>query len=553
MADARDGSSSVVLSVFFEGTANRLRPPTTQVGLFFEQCDALDVTDLMPDNTDGVHNFKMGFDGCGVVSGLAGTIWAFGLSDQCKRAVSRVQDLLQHKGAPHRLLIINALGLSRGGIAALMLAQALSKVEGDLLSRVSLNLCLFDPVPGNLITTSKMLDPFGMTMANIAVDVSHCGAFLRRCLAIYPYEALPDLAFHAPVLPNLPPSCVLEEDATLGCHQGAFYAPGRVRPGGNLYASCLLSYLRVSSFLSRCGTPLPPPSMEAARMWEASSGCSPAASCDLRDACLQLMDAALHSALGTKPARRIAHTKQSRPPGAIIRNAAGQYLNRHHLALVAERAAENAASGGAGGGGKALASEWEDAPSEVAPCASFDSSQPPLLLLEVQRSPLSTESGGEDITTRNLAAEMADFALVREAAAWRGTEARAPPACVASCPRVLYMTGLPLHLSGWNGEFVLAMPNESPLRNGRPVWRRRPQSGLFMGVIGASVWFDGTRWVMQRDGEPDEGPYVLQSVLQSLPTPQGAWAEGDPGESALFADVDVNGSPIKAALGNMSM
>ena len=51
------------------------------------------------------------------------------------------------------------------------------------------------------------------------MDVSD--APIKRVLAIYPCEALPDLAFHAPILPKYPPGADVEEDATLGCHQGA--------------------------------------------------------------------------------------------------------------------------------------------------------------------------------------------------------------------------------------------------------------------------------------------------------------------------------------------
>ena len=82
-------------------------------------------------------------------------------------------------------------------------------------------------------------------------------------LAIYPYEPLPDLAFHAPLLPKYPDGAAVEEDATLGCHQGAFYPPSNAHP--QLMASCKLSEHRVLAFLETCGVKLPSKSAACAR------------------------------------------------------------------------------------------------------------------------------------------------------------------------------------------------------------------------------------------------------------------------------------------------
>lgn len=108
------------------------------------------------------------------------------------------------------------LGLSRGGIAAYMLARHACGLS--CASRLRLSLCVFDPVPGNLITTAKYLDLLGnVTTANRHIDLRSCR--IVRCLALYPADPLPDLAFHAPLLPDYPAGCEVEEDATLGCHQ----------------------------------------------------------------------------------------------------------------------------------------------------------------------------------------------------------------------------------------------------------------------------------------------------------------------------------------------
>ena len=56
----RMANDALTLTVFFEGTANRLSPITTQVGLFFQQCTALDMTDPQTACRES-SSFKMGF------------------------------------------------------------------------------------------------------------------------------------------------------------------------------------------------------------------------------------------------------------------------------------------------------------------------------------------------------------------------------------------------------------------------------------------------------------------------------------------------------------
>ena len=540
----------VILSAFFEGTANHLKPVTTQIGLFFEQCNAIDISDDLSGFEADVGSYKMGFDGCGVVAGVAGMIWAFGLSGQCQQVCNRVNDLLAQL-PPTCSLIINVLGLSRGGIAALMLAEALTDhLDETLRNRIELNLCLFDPVPGNLVCTSRFLQivPVGITTANSTMDVTRCGSMLRRCLAIYPFEALPAISFHAPLLASFPPTTELEEDSTLGCHQGAFYPPWRVHHFPPTYRACVVSYLRVHAFLSRCGTPLPPPTMESAHWWDGEPGTVVPAN-TLPSACLSIMNMEL--AVGAEPSSRVAH--QAKHAGHIVRHAAGRYLNRHHLQLELEVAA--AASGNSG----------------VAKVSHVDLSgigkdahdQRPLFTLEVVRCPESSADAVRE------AADRADEAAIIEAIlgststtgtgtgtgtdTGTGTGCRAlhatredarltngAPACVPHWPRVLRLSGLPIHLSGWNGEYRLVSSYGSggaDLRNGRPTWRREPHTHLFVSILGVSVWFNGVRWVLQRDGDPDEGPFALLSCHANR-TPLGPWTHGQ----WAFDGRDVNWS-----------
>ena len=133
------------------------------------------------------------------------------------------------------------------------------------------------------------------------------------------------------MLPRYPPSAEVEEDATLGCHQGAFYPPDRAHPA--IVSACQLSYLRVARFLLRHGTPLHPQAMPDA----------------LARLCLDISEREL--VLASQPSHRPAH-EHSRG-GAIIRRASDAqlrapvsltglkpqtqgFLNRFHRQLLAE-------------------------------------------------------------------------------------------------------------------------------------------------------------------------------------------------------------------------
>ena len=130
----------------------------------------------------------------------------------------------------------------------------------------SVCLLLFDPVRWYFVQRARYVDAGGFSAANIVMDVSRCRP-LRRVLALYPHLPLPDFAFHAPLLPLYPCSewCDVEEDATLGCHQGALYPPrARAKPwraeqprdADEDELARLLSFVRIKGFLDECGSPL---------------------------------------------------------------------------------------------------------------------------------------------------------------------------------------------------------------------------------------------------------------------------------------------------------
>ena len=253
--------------------------------------------------------FKMGVDGCGHENGLAGVVFAVGLRGQCERLAACVRAVRGVLGEPRTQL--NVVGLSRGAVAALAVAEMLGaapsqfvgagtedmddgastppssssslnvpdspripdsdpllkaesvteavrypqepvSMDARLLARrtLRLHLLLFDPVPGNQVYTTRYLDPLRVTTGNQAMDVSSSDGILRRVLAIYPYEPLPAITFHAPLVPRYPASASVYEIASLGCHQGALLcAPNRI--------SCRLSYAMVRGFLvNDCGVKL---------------------------------------------------------------------------------------------------------------------------------------------------------------------------------------------------------------------------------------------------------------------------------------------------------
>jgi len=296
------------LLVFFEGTANTLVPRTTLIGYFFQEAQAIDISDDRIPLPSMQLAFKMGFDGCGVTHGVAGTIWACGLATQCELVLARVHAILEHAGH----LSITVLGLSRGGIAALMLAKVLAS-RGPMSSRVCLNLCLFDPVPGNLINTARYLDIFSQTVANSVIDVSEC--HITRVLAIYPHEPLPALAFHAPVIPHFPKNTKVELDATLGCHQGALYMPDKVPAEWKL--ACQLSMLAIATFFNDCGTLISGISESAAKH----------ASVAMEAVVTDRSSPSIRS-----PSLRSAHHKDG--VAVIARHTHGRFLNQMHKRLV---------------------------------------------------------------------------------------------------------------------------------------------------------------------------------------------------------------------------
>ena len=118
-------------------------------------------------------------------------IWAYGLSGQA----ASVAKLIRRFSESNVNVTVNCLGLSRGACGVMLLCKLIGK-----LKRVRVNALLFDPVPGNLVLTGT-INCF--TLASRCINLSRC-TNLSRVLALYPYEPLPDLAFHAPLIGKYP-------------------------------------------------------------------------------------------------------------------------------------------------------------------------------------------------------------------------------------------------------------------------------------------------------------------------------------------------------------
>lgn len=321
---------TVVLTVFWCGTDGLLDPPTTQIGVFASLAEGDDVTAGIGgralDRRDGEapRQLTIRFNGCGQTHGTRGALFAHGLKSQCALVVARVQQLL---AAGHVVKLV-CLGLSRGGMAVLLLVQRLP-ASADL----TVHTCIFDPVPGNLILSSTWLDACTRrTMANQCLVLRwsvKCN--WQRNLAIYPHEPLPSIAFHAPILPSYPKSVRVEEDATLGCHQGALF-PLRVG------LEARLSFVRLWRFLDESGTSLS--EARTARYLSqqnvrADGGGKITSVEQLERQCLLECDSMIDELRSGRrdPGSTTRHAHAWRA-STIQRRKSGDYLNHHHVQLA---------------------------------------------------------------------------------------------------------------------------------------------------------------------------------------------------------------------------
>mmetsp|Transcript_36347 Transcript_36347/g.104664 ORF Transcript_36347/g.104664 Transcript_36347/m.104664 type:complete len:336 (-) Transcript_36347:236-1243(-) len=300
--ERHDCAHDVVLTVHMEGTSNRMDAITTQIGLFSQLCSAAPLPEDGSGEMPGAGQYKLSFAGCGVSHGVTGTLFAVGLREQCQ-VVRRYTEAFIKAG---HVVRINFVGFSRGGIGGLYLARELMDFRRE---QVTLNMLLFDPVPGNALWMARFADVGGFMNANQTMDVSSC-AILRHVVVLYPCEPLVSWTMHAPLIAMFPPDCTVEQDVVLGCHQGALWlqqAPD----------TCL-SFSRIRDFLVMHGSSLKRGTDHVSR------------GLDVTDAELaKMLDMELSI---TAPSTRSAHS--SVPGTVIIRHENGIYLNRSHEMLL---------------------------------------------------------------------------------------------------------------------------------------------------------------------------------------------------------------------------
>lgn len=215
----------ITLTAVFEGTIYNIEEPNTHLHHVLNtdaegiQIRSIEELNAHPEAT----HFKIGFNGCGVDYGIQGLLFGSGLDVQYKQVAEIVKELIKQG---HQVKL-NAIGLSRGGVASLLLAKQLAKIDKFHLET---NLLLLDPVPGNLFLT-PILDYFNLTLANQALDVSS-SRNLTFVEALYPYLEVGDdsgkladqvvASFHIPIRPTYPQHCEVKEEVILGAHLNAF-------------------------------------------------------------------------------------------------------------------------------------------------------------------------------------------------------------------------------------------------------------------------------------------------------------------------------------------
>ncbi len=162
-------------------------------------------------NNNKNNRFKIGFNGCGIINPITGTIFGSGLEAQCKKVIDCVHALMT-QGKKVKLEIT---GASRGGIAGLMLAKKLGGIDPSILTS---RLRLFDPVPGNLVTT-PLLDYFDWSLAAQVINMEKVYN-LDRVVSLYSQTRTKQLfcAFFAPIRPLYPKTTTKLEKTLLGDH-----------------------------------------------------------------------------------------------------------------------------------------------------------------------------------------------------------------------------------------------------------------------------------------------------------------------------------------------
>lgn len=178
------------------------------------------------------------------------TIFSFNLASQVDRLAEDIKTALLNTNDK---IILNAYGFSRGGVGVFLLCQKLKNIDP---SRLEINICALDPVPGNFIraTYADNISDFKSTLSAQVADLSECKN-INKVLVLFTNYPFFDIICHGPILPIMPKHADITVDVIPGHHMAVdsfkLSEFGMISAGNN---SSLISFHYVSKFLSDCGT-----------------------------------------------------------------------------------------------------------------------------------------------------------------------------------------------------------------------------------------------------------------------------------------------------------
>lgn len=298
------------INLYFGGTKEPHPEDDKKVSTAFfyehDQAEAQAINDWKANNT----SVKCAFSG---PLDLLDSIFGWGVEVKAQQVAEQIQALLVQDPQLH--ITLNAYGFSRGGITALLMAKKLAQIDPK---RLNIHLALSDPVPGNLRGTQQWLGRglWGKTLTQKTSNVSECQS-LKKVLYLHSQHKgtekggfLKNIVrrlikpFFAPIVPIWPKDCSIEEDVIPGYH-------GDAVEGLGAQDRCL-------AFLKTCGVKFDkPPSIPK----NTETG---------YDTALQTLKRSTKKTIHSCP-----YT-----PKRVIAEKSGNYLNKHHKALVLQKPIE---------------------------------------------------------------------------------------------------------------------------------------------------------------------------------------------------------------------
>ena len=164
-----------------------------------------------------------------------------------------VKEIRQELSSATEKLTLNLYGFSRGGAATFWISTKLKDIS---LNKLEINICSFEPVPGNFIRASYIDTVSGIksTLSSRIADLSDCKN-MNNILVLYTNEPMLDVFCHGPILPIVPAQAKLKVDVLPGCHKDV--ERFNVSQNSNLTAhnkNSAITFHYVTRFLKTNGT-----------------------------------------------------------------------------------------------------------------------------------------------------------------------------------------------------------------------------------------------------------------------------------------------------------